>query len=254
MKKIYKIILTVILLGMMLVNSSCTVKRLNDNVETTSAPLPTSTDFNNTTTETDNPKQENYTNNLTTLNHTYTTRYGEVNSVTCPQFAFDYSDNWTVTKEDVNVDDKIEEWVTLTNNNGIEINYISHSNLGGGKFITKYEVSKAADSQFIPGYAGGTDEDYSTLGDFMVGEIKAVGEYDMKTGDLNPFDGGTSYAVMPESYIGEHDAAGLSGYQDEFSFTYASNILFYSEAPNGVFTDSDKQEVIQILSSFRVVE
>lgn len=99
-----------------------------------------------------------------------------------------------------------------------------------------------------------SDEDYSTLGDFMVGEIKAVGEYDMKTGDLNPFDGGTSYAVMPESYIGEHDAAGLSGYQDEFSFTYASNILFYSEAPNGVFTDSDKQEVIQILSSFRVVE
>ena len=108
--------------------------------------------------------------------------------------------------------------------------------------------------QFIPGYAGGEDEDYSVLGNFMVGEIKAIGEYDIKTGDLNPFDGGTSYAVMPESYIGEHDAAGLSGYQDEFSFTYASNILFYSEAPNGVFTDSDKQEVIQILSSFRVVE
>ena len=253
MKNIYKIILTGLILGTMLVNSSCSLKGLNNDVETTSTPLPTSTDLNNKT-ETNNPVQEDDTNNLSVLNHTYTTRYGEVNSVTCPQFAFDYSDNWTVTKEDINVADRIEEWVTLTNNNGVEINYISHSNLGGDRFITKYEVSKAADSQFIPGYAGGEDEDYSVLGNFMVGEIKAIGEYDIKTGDLNPFDGGTSYAVMPESYICEHDAAGLSGFLDEFSFTYASNILFYSEAPNGVFTDSDKQEVIQILSSFRVVE
>ena len=195
MKNIYKIILTGLILGTMLVNSSCSLKGLNNDVETTSTPLPTSTDLNNKT-ETNNPVQEDDTNNLSVLNHTYTTRYGEVNSVTCPQFAFDYSDNWTVTKEDINVADRIEEWVTLTNNNGVEINYISHSNLGGDRFITKYEVSKAADSQFIPGYAGGEDGDYSVLGNFMVGEIKAIGEYDRKTGELNYFDGGISYAVI----------------------------------------------------------
>lgn len=60
--------------------------------------------------------------------------------VTCPQFTFDYSDDWKITREEVNKYGKpIYEWVTLTNknNDNIEINYISHSDLGGGgKFIT----------------------------------------------------------------------------------------------------------------------
>ena len=189
--------------------------------------------------------------------NTYTTRYGEVNSVTCPQFTFDYSDDWEITREDVyKLGQPIYEWVTLTNKNNktIEINYISHKDLGGGKIITVYDVSKAADSQFVPGYAGGTDKDYSSLGDFMVGEIKSVGEYDMKTGDLIPFDGGTSYAVIPELYIGIHDVAGLSGYQDEFSFPYANKILFYATSQSGHFTDEEKQEVIKVLSTFKAVE
>ena len=75
MKNIYKIILTGLILGTMLVNSSCSLKGLNNDVETTSTPLPTSTDLNNKT-ETNNPVQEDDTNNLSVLNHTYTTRYG----------------------------------------------------------------------------------------------------------------------------------------------------------------------------------
>lgn len=46
MKNIYKIILTGLILGTMLVNSSCSLKGLNNDVETTSTPLPTSTDLN----------------------------------------------------------------------------------------------------------------------------------------------------------------------------------------------------------------
>ena len=139
--------------------------------------------------------------------------------------------------------------------NYIEINYISHSDLGGGgKFITAYEISKAADSQFIPGYAGGEDGDYSVLGNFMVGEIKAIGEYDRKTGELNYFDGGISYAVMPESYIGIHDATGMSGYQEMLSFPYAFEILFYATSKGGYFTDEEKQEVLKVLSTFKAVE
>jgi len=190
--------------------------------------------------------------------NTYKTRYGEINMVTCPQFTFDYSDDWKITREEVNKYGKpIYEWVTLTNknNDNIEINYISHSDLGGGgKFITAYEISKAADSQFIPGYAGGEDGDYSVLGNFMVGEIKAIGEYDRKTGELNYFDGGISYAVMPESYIGIHDATGMSGYQEMLSFPYAFEILFYATSKGGYFTDEEKQEVLKVLSTFKAVE
>lgn len=184
------------------------------------------------------------------LNHTYTTRFGTVNAITYPKFAFDYSDNWTVVKEEVTATDTILEWVTLTNDRGVEINYIQHGDLSGGKIITQYEVTKAADSQFIPGYVQA--KDYSYLGNFMVGEIKAVGEYDMKTGELIPFDGGISYAVIPESYIGTHEAVALAGYQEEFSFY--DGVIVYADTPEGGFTEDEKQEVIQILSSFRVVE
>lgn len=188
------------------------------------------------------------------LNNTYTTRYGTVNPVTCPKFSFDYSDNWTVTNEEVSTTDPIEEQVTLTNSRGVEIYYMAHHDLGGGgRDIVCYEVTKVADSQFVPYYAAGTDTDYSYLSSFMVGEIKAVGRYDMKTGELVPFDGGRSYAVMPESYIGTHEATALSGFQEEFSFEYASNRLFIAEEPEGGFTEAERDEVIAILSSFRVI-
>lgn len=56
---------------------------------------------------------------------------------------------------------------------------------------------------------------------------------------------------MPESYIGTHEATGLAGYYEEFSSDYG-RYLFYAEAPDGNFTDEEKQEVIQILSTFRI--
>lgn len=201
-----------------------------------------------TVTINDKPEQEDQQ-TTAELNHTYTTRFGTVNAITYPKFAFDYSDNWTITKEEVTAVDTILEWVTLTNNRGAEINYIQHGNIRGGRIITEYEVTKAADSQFVAGYVQA--QDFSYLGKFMVGAIKGVGEYDMKTGELIPRDGGVSYAVIPESYIGTQQVTGgLSGFQDTFSFY--DGVVFYADAPDGNFTDEEKQEVIQILSTFRV--
>lgn len=193
------------------------------------------------------------------LNHTYTTQYGTVNAVTYPQFAFDYSDNWTITTNDVakapHSFNEIIENLVLTNARGATINYINFGKIGGnGKSIVQYDVSKVADSQFTAGYMELDDGRVLDLsaewGNFIVGEIKAVGEYDMKTGDLMPIDNKISYAVIPQSYVGTHEATGLTGYYEEFTTEYGGYLL-YAEAPDGVFTDEEKQEVIQILSSFR---
>ena len=79
-----------------------------------------------TVTINDKPEQEEQP-TISELNHTYTTQYGTVNAVTCPKFSFDYSDNWTITKEDV-----VKGWqqgflenVFLQNNRGVTINYVS---------------------------------------------------------------------------------------------------------------------------------
>ncbi|MCR5502700.1 MAG: hypothetical protein K6F53_06810, partial [Lachnospiraceae bacterium] len=34
------------------------------------------------------------------LDQHYTTKYGEINSVTCPAFSFDYPKNWKITSEE----------------------------------------------------------------------------------------------------------------------------------------------------------
>lgn len=190
------------------------------------------------------------------LNHTYTTQYGTVNAVTYPQFAFDYSDNWTITTNDITKapHERYEtcEDLILTNSNGTTIHYIDFGSIGGrGKTIVQYDVSKVADCQFTAGYDFGQEIDYTeTLGKFMVGAIKPVGEYDYKTGDLIPLDGKVSYAVMPESYIGIHEAVGLTGFYEEFSTDYWS-FLIYAETSNDDFTDDERQEIIRILSTFR---
>ena len=85
-------------------------------------------------------------------------------------------------------------------------------------------------------------------------KLKLFWRIDRKTGELNYFDGGISYAVMPESYIGIHDATGMSGYQEMLSFPYAFEILFYATSKGGYFTDEEKQEVLKVLSTFKAVE
>jgi hypothetical protein len=145
------------------------------------------------------------------------------------------------------------ENVVLQNNRGVTINYVSFGQLdGNGKNMNKYEVSKASDSQFVAGYASGGDTDYSYLGKIMVCRIEVTGELFMGIDDdYKPVSGKESYAVMPESYIGTHEATGLTGYYEEFSSDYGGYLL-YAEAPDGSFTEEEKQEVIQILSTFRV--
>ena len=192
------------------------------------------------------------------LDHTYYTRYEEV-KLAGMTFCFDYSDNWEITKETVYDNDPVfYEWVTLTNPNGAEINFIyRHREIigGRGRMMRRYEVTKAADSSLAPGYYyfRGTAEvgDYSSFDNLIVAKIDATGELFLDTDvDYSPIEERT-YAVVPESHVGTREAVGYSGYLEEFSFGYEYFYTFYADLPPDI-SPEDEQEVIDILASFRL--
>ena len=182
--------------------------------------------------------------------NTYITKFEEINGVEYPAFLFDYSNNWTITNEEVT---PTSELVTLENDNGSRIDFlhISDRNIGGGSNtnMSKVKVSKIADSQFVPSYVQGTD--HSDLGKFMVAELKTIGILDMRTDtDYRKVDGNVSYAVLPkaEEGIRENVNKATSG---EFVFWYSGNVSFTGQLSDN-YTEQEKEEMIEILSSFRV--
>lgn len=189
------------------------------------------------------------------LNHSYTTQYGTVNMITYPSFAFDYPDEWTITDQQI---DQQSERVELTNESGITVTFCHidgpSGGLGGGSSVSasRVEVSKVADSSFVPGYV--QDTDYSSLGTFGVMKLKTTGQIDMKTdSDFTDVDGPTSYGVLPETMIGTDEGVN-STYESAFSFFYSGYISMIASSPEGTFTSDEEQEVIAILGSFRVAE
>jgi hypothetical protein len=189
------------------------------------------------------------------LNHTYQTRFGKVNLVTCPEFQFDYPNNWEIISEELN-NEAFGEKNVISNDRGTTITYMHFASIyglgGGGRNMQKVEVSKVADSSFVPTIPAGTDSDYSGLGTIIVAKLKIVGELYMdEDSDFTAVDGAVYYAVLPESYVGEHQVVGLSGFYNEFFFKYPGLYAFIAEAPSGKFTTDEEKEVIAILASFR---
>ena len=185
------------------------------------------------------------------LNHSYTTRFPDVNMITYPRFTFEYPDGWTVTQEEVT---PYGENVTLTSENGAQVQY-SHiaQNIQGGfsaVSMARVEVTPIAESSFVPGYVQATDLSY--LGKFMVAKLKQTGILDMQNdAEFTDIDGSECYAVLPESKTGGRDDV-RGPYVAEFAFDYSSNIAFIaSPGANEQFTDEEKIEAIAILASFR---
>lgn len=194
--------------------------------------------------------EEGITPNTIELNNTYTTRFGDINAVTYPSFMFDYSDHWTIAQEEVT---PLTELVVLKNDRGVEITfaYFSSSIPVHGTstaLMLRVDVSKVADSIFVPGYVQATD--HSDLGSFMVARLKTSGTLDMMTdSDFTDVDGGIAFAVLPESEVGERTVRGL--FSGEFTFDYSGSVSFTCSAPEGEFTEEEEKEVIAILASFR---
>ena len=190
----------------------------------------------------------------TELNHTYVTQFGETNAVTYPAFAFDYPDGWTITKEEV---DSGEEKVTLSNDAGATVTFwyfgVMRDLTGPTNTIREINVTRSSDSQFVPGYVQATD--YSDLGEFMVAEIETTGEYFVPDGGTysDAHSGWIRYALLPESQAGSTQECIIIGLPT-LSFWYGGHISFIACPCQGEFTEQEKQEVVAILSSFRLAD
>lgn len=184
------------------------------------------------------------------LDSSYTTQWGAVNLVTYPEFTFDYPSSWQINSEVT----QSSEIVTLTNERGVVIQYSFYMGpVGGlGKYARRAEITKAADSSFVPGYVQGTD--YSNIGEFTVALAEITGSMGPTDSDyVSPEEPLVFYAVLPASMEGTVD--GLMGLNEiAFSFDYAGYVSFCNSDVVGGLTEAEKQETIEILSSFRVVE
>lgn len=240
------------------------IKNDNTTVSEASKATESQTTVNPTTVSSDESKSESTTENTTEdateaiteskkdiiLNNEYVTKYEEVNMVTYPPFIFNYPDNWNVVREEC---DPQEELVTLENGEGASVTFMHYSGKleGGGSrlYMSKEKISKAAPSQFVPGFVQATD--HSSLGEFMVAKIKTTGIMDTtKDSEFTDVDGNVSYAVLPVSEEGTREGA-AKALSEEYSFWYSSTISFTASDTED-FTLQEQQEVIAILNSFRL--
>lgn len=190
------------------------------------------------------------------LDHSFTTQFQERNKVTYPDFTISYPRNWMITSKSVNTSN---ETFVLENERGVEITYshiggVAEGQLGGGSgtMMSRVEVTKVADSSFIPGFVQATD--HSDLGKFVVAKIKQTGLLYMKQDrDFRDVDGDVSFAVVPESRLGTDDSVNQA-YSGYFAFWYTGYISLIASSPDGQFTEQETREVVAILNSFRNVK
>ena len=213
-------------------------------------------DFGENIEEVKNKEKESTIEEKLVLNNTYQTRFGDVNMITFPKFAFDFPAVWNVEEEVT----PTGETVTISNERGAKVTYshlvgvpVGEDATGGSSvFMMRVEASKIEDSNFVPSYVQATD--YSDLGKFVVAKLTVTGELDMKTdSDFRDVNGSVSYAVIPESLLGVDEAV-RNPYSVEYGFKYGDGISFVAEAPEDGFTKEEEKCVIEILKSFRVVE
>lgn len=182
--------------------------------------------------------------------NTYSTKFGEHTGTSYPVYSFDYPDNWSITVEDC---DASEEFVTLSNERGVEIVFShwdepkSETFQYGGVGWTNVTITNIAESSFEAGTVYG--KDYSDIGEFMVAEITRTSMMDGLTGETMPVDG-SFFAVLPKSEQGETHYKSLL--EAVFSFWHGNHISFVCTSPDWYYTEEEEQEIIEIMSSFRV--
>lgn len=192
------------------------------------------------------------------LSNTHVTKFSDVEMITYPKFTFDYPNNWKITLDEVPISKDrqslMNEHVTLSNERGVTIEYTQTIGHGGlGRIITKSEITKITDSQFTPASVQGND--HSDLGAFMVARIEDIGKMHLSADtDYKSIDPvRLSFAVLPESWAGTLESQRPQNGENMFSlaFNYSSLISFNCLAPSDL-TKVEEQEIIEILSSFRL--
>ena len=177
------------------------------------------------------------------LKHSYDTQ-----EQSTPIFRISYPDGWTVEQNYTAGD---QENMTLSNDSGIHIDYISakygfgsqyYGALGGDTEMAAAHITKVADVAFKPSADSG-------LGKMVIAKIKAYELEDGLTGERQKIDGATYYAVVPKSYLGD-TAFSVSGYWAACAWEYGRPTAIIAQSSDGNFTSDQEKEVIQILSSF----
>ena len=166
-------------------------------------------------------------------------------------FAYDYSVNWKYID--------IGEWIEyrqekIEDRNGAEIIFWHYAEqfsqyYGGGYDLQTASVDKVADCDFRMETEGNEDD----LGKFCVAKIKVIAIEDgLSDEGEQEFDGPTYYAVVPESYLGKTTFKGGGGVYEECSWNYyGGTYAVAAEAESGKFTESEENDVIKFLSTFR---
>lgn len=110
-------------------------------------------------------------------------------------------------------------------------------------------VDKVADCDFRMETEGNEDD----LGKFCVAKIKVIAIEDgLSDEGEQEFDGPTYYAVVPESYLGKTTFKGGGGVYEECSWNYyGGTYAVVAEAEDGKFTESEENDIIKFLSTFR---
>ena len=168
--------------------------------------------------------------------HTYKTRMAEY----FPEqttFYFDYPDNWTVVSERANANTEV---VIIQNDNGVQIEYIARDDKFGTEIMGNIMVEAKNDVVSKPRYNSG--------GELVIVKTKDYKEYSRTSPDVREYDDGAErYALMPAStsYSICHTGIYLGCY-----FETPKETMFFS-IPSKKLTDKDREEIIEILESFR---
>lgn len=168
--------------------------------------------------------------------HTYKTRMAEY----FPEqttFYFDYPDNWTVVSERANANTEV---VIIQNDNGVQIEYMARDDKFGTEIMGNIMVEAKNDVVSKPRYNSGRE--------LVIVKTKDYKEYSRTSPDVIEYDDGAErYALMPAStsYSICHTGIYLGCY-----FETPKETMFYS-IPRKKLTDKDREEIIEILESFR---
>ena len=166
-------------------------------------------------------------------------------------FAYYYSVNWKYIDIGEGTEYRQEK---IEDRKGAEIIFWHYAEqfsqyYGGGYDLQTASVDKVADCDFRMETEGNEDD----LGKFCVAKIKVIAIEDgLSDEGEQEFDGPTYYAVVPESYLGETTFKGGGGVYEECSWNYyGGTYAVVAEAEDGKFTESEENDIIKFLSTFR---
>ena len=187
------------------------------------------------------------------LDFDYATKYADVNNVTYPHFYFMYNEDFSVTNHDCDMD---EEQIVFSNDRGTTITYTNYSlpesfvPTGSQASMSKIEVTKVDDANFVPGYVQATS--YADLGSFVVAKCQEIGTMNMQTdSDFTDIENGhVFYALLPQSALGIHET-NYTG-DMEFSFFYGGFVSVLAQSKDNTYTKQEEQDIIDILKAICV--